>query len=94
MTQEKADAADVTLDLLAIQSNASGDERPGRAMVTLVALDLDVRVDRIRDPLVSAARHMLVDQRGTFAVVPIRVIRSLRAAPLFAANWLPVGRRS
>ena len=28
------------------------------------------RVDRIRNPLVSAARLMLVDQRGTFLVVP------------------------
>jgi hypothetical protein len=52
---------------------ASGDERPGRSIVVVplvVALGVDVRVDRIRDPVVSAARLMLVDQRGTFAVVP------------------------
>ncbi len=77
--------------------SASGNERPGRAVVVivgLVALGLDVRVDRIRDPLVSATRLMLVDQRGALAAWPIRVIRSLRAAPLLAANWLPVCRRS
>src|SRR5215475_13315681 len=50
---------------------ASRDEAPGLAIVALVvALGLDVEVDHIRDPLVSAARRMLVDQRGAFAVVP------------------------
>jgi len=50
--------------------------RPGRAIVVivaLVALGLDVRVDRIGDPLVSAARLMLVDQRGAFGDVRIPV---------------------
>ena len=51
---------------------ASRNEPLGRSIViiALVALGLDVRVDRIRDPLVSATRLMLVDQRGTLAVVP------------------------
>ena len=55
---------------------ACGDMRPGRAIVVivaLVALGLDVRVDRIGDPLVSAARLMLVDQRGAFGDVRIPV---------------------
>jgi hypothetical protein len=73
---------------------ARGNERPGRAIAVIVALvvalGLDMKLDRIGDPLVSTARRMLVDQRGTLAVVPIRVIRSRMAAPLFAANWLPV----
>jgi hypothetical protein len=47
---------------------------PRRAIAVIcalvVALDLDMEVDRIRDPLISAARHMLVDQRGTFASSP------------------------
>ena len=42
---------------------ASGDERRGRTIVVIVglvvALGLDVEVDRIRDPLISAARLML-----------------------------------
>ena len=52
---------------------AGGDQRPGRpvaVIVVLVAFGLDVRVDPICDPLVSAARLVLVDQRGPFAVVP------------------------
>ncbi len=53
---------------------ANGDDRSSWAVIGIVALvvalSLDVRVDRIRDPLVSAASFMLVDQRGAFAVVP------------------------
>ena len=52
---------------------ASGDERPGRTVVIValvLALSLDVEVDRIRDPLVSTARCMLVDQRSSLAVMP------------------------
>jgi hypothetical protein len=49
------------------------DQRPGRTIVVIVALvvalGLDVEVERIRDPLISAAPHA-DDQRGTFAVVP------------------------
>jgi hypothetical protein len=56
--------------LLTYRAISLRDKRPGRPIVALVALGLDVRVDRIRDPLVSAARLVLVDQRGTFAVVP------------------------
>ena len=62
---------------------ASGDQRPGRTSVVIVALavalGLDVEVDRIRDPLIGAARLMLIDQRGAFAVVPIPVVRSLKS---------------
>ena len=51
--------------------SASGDQRPAGLIVALVvALGLDVEADRIRDPVISAARLMLIDQRGTFAVVP------------------------
>ena len=46
----------------------SGHQRPGRA-VTLALLGLDVEVDRIRDPLVSTACLVLVDQRGALTVV-------------------------
>jgi hypothetical protein len=51
---------------------ASGNQRTGCTVIlaALVALGLDVRVDRIRDPPVSATRLMLVDQRGTLAIVP------------------------
>ena len=50
---------------------ASGDQRPGRTVVALVvALGLDVEADRSGDPVIGAARLMLRDQRGTFAVVP------------------------
>jgi hypothetical protein len=72
------------------------DQRPGRTIVAVVvALGLDVEADRIGDPVISAACLMLIDQRGACALSwPIRVIRSLRAAPLFTANWLPACRRS
>ena len=77
---------------------ASGDQRPGRTSVVIVALavalGLDVEVDRIRDPLISAARLMLMISSARSLSCPIRVIRSISAAPLFAANRLPVGRRS
>ena len=53
---------------------ASGDQRPGRTIVVIVALvvalGLDVEADHIGDPVISTARLMLIDQRGTFAVVP------------------------
>ena len=53
---------------------ASGDQRPSRTIFVIVALvvalGLDVEVDRVRDPLVSASCRVLVDQRGTFALVP------------------------
>jgi hypothetical protein len=41
---------------------ARGNQRPGRSIVivALAALGLDVKVDRIRDPLVGATRLMLV----------------------------------
>jgi hypothetical protein len=48
------------------------NERPARAIVVVglvVALGVDVRVNRIGDPLVSAACLVLVDQRGALAVV-------------------------
>ena len=71
---------------------------PRRAIAVIcalvVALDLDMEVDRIRDPLISAARLMLMISAARSLSCPICVIRSLRAAPLFAANWLPMGRRS
>jgi hypothetical protein len=51
---------------------ASRDECASRAVVivALVALGLDVRVDRVGDPLASAARLMLVDERSALTVVP------------------------
>ena len=77
---------------------ASGDQRPGRTIGAIVAfvvaLGLDVEVDRFRDPLISAARLMLMISAARSLSCRIRVIGSLRAAPLSAANRLPVGRRS
>ena len=48
-----------------------GHQRPSGAavIVGLVALGLDVEVDRIRNPLVSPASLMLVDQRRTLTVM-------------------------
>jgi hypothetical protein len=44
--------------------SASGDQRPGRTIVVIaalvVALCLDVEVDRSSDPVISAARLMLM----------------------------------
>ena len=51
-------------------------------------------IDRARDPLVRAARLVLVDQRRAFAVVSLRAVGSFRPAPLGAAKWLPVCLRS
>jgi hypothetical protein len=78
--------------------SVGGNQRSGRTSVLIVALvvalGLDADVERIRDPLISAARLMLMISVARSLSCPIRVIRSLRAAPLFAANWLPVCRRS
>ena len=82
---------------IGVQS-VGGDQRSGRTSVVIVALvvalGLDVEVERIRDPLLSAARLMLMISAARPLSCPIRVIRPLKAAPLFAASWLPVGRRS
>jgi hypothetical protein len=52
------------------------------------------RVDRVRDRLVSPEGLVLVDHRGPRRVVPHAAMRSCSPAPLLAANWLPVCRRS
>jgi hypothetical protein len=55
---------------------------------------LDVGVDRACDGQVGPSCFVLVDDRGALAVVAIRAIRSFRLAPLAAAKWFPVCRRS
>ncbi len=52
---------------------ASRDQHANRTVLIVPAsrlLGLDVRVDRVRDRLVSALGLVLVDHRGSFAVVP------------------------
>jgi hypothetical protein len=48
------------------------DQCPGSAVVIVGPglLGIDVGVDRVGDGGVGAACHVLVDHRGTFAVVP------------------------
>jgi hypothetical protein len=55
---------------------------------------LDVGIDRVRDELVGAAGLALVDHCGRSLSWPMQVIRSRSPAPLRAANWFPVWRRS
>jgi hypothetical protein len=70
--------------------SVGGDQRSGRTSVVIVALvvalGLDVEVERIRDPLISAVRLMLMIGAARSLSRRIRVIRSLRATPLFAAT--------
>lgn len=69
---------------------------PLRLAFTRLALGcLDGLVDRVGDALVGLPVGVLVDQRGTRAVVPIRAMMSRRLAPgARDASVLPVCRRS
>jgi len=83
---------------------ASGDERPCRAVIGIVALvvalGLDVRVDRIRDPLVSVACFMLWRSQilqpseclsgGTGFGAVINVLRAALAAAVVGCVGGPV----
>ena len=75
-------------------NQSAGDHRSGRTSVVIVALVVplgpDAEAERIRDPVISAARLMLMISTARSPSCPIHVIRPLRAAPLSAANWLPV----